>query len=253
MRTNAMTKCAAGAMLFGGSLGLTQAASAGVVTFLDGPVGTSPSAYAAVSNIQVNNVSPGPVGGSAIETGAATTVTASGSKNSGGTTWTLSVTGTLSTTATGIELLGTRSGNVTDAGAGFSGTRWNNTTYVAFQRVFSVTGGSVNWSGSVAANTQLNGEDNLFAIFLLDPTTGELMRDENWEPVGVGSMNYLGAAAGSFTGTLGVGHYAIVASAYVNQGDTDRSLATFNWTAVPAPGAIALLGAAGLVGARRRR
>jgi len=56
MRKNSMTKCAVGAMLFGGTLGMSQAASAGLVFNLNGPStstatsGTANSAYTFLSS-----------------------------------------------------------------------------------------------------------------------------------------------------------------------------------------------------------
>jgi hypothetical protein len=57
MRTNSMTKCAVGAMLFGGTLGLAQTASAavvdagGTVTFLNTAPGTGPYAARSYSTL----------------------------------------------------------------------------------------------------------------------------------------------------------------------------------------------------------
>ena len=78
-------------------------------------------------------------------------------------------------------------------------------------------------------------------------------------PVGtaVGAGNFrvrivIGASAGSFASTLTSGTFIMGLSYRTDMGGQDRS-AVSTVVPVPAPGALALLGVAGLVGARRRR
>jgi len=231
MRTNAMKKCAVGAMLFGGALGLAQAASAGTVTFL----ATAPGGgtYAEVSSLYITGLYPG---GNAGVTGLGNTFTASGGSTSTGGGFQTAITATVNSTALGFELQSTRSGS--------TAAQWNYPS-IMLSRVFSVTGGSVDWTGSLAANETGYIIPNYYQIWQLD-ANGELQYDAEFNQIG---LEFARQGSGTFGGTLAEGNYVLYVEGRVNNG-SDVPIATF---AVPAPGAIALLGVAGLVGSRRRR
>ena len=112
-----------------------------------------------------------------------------------------------------------------------------------FYRVFTVTGGSAVWQGSLA-NNGWTGELS-FAIWNIDPTTG-MQGDVAFDLI----VNMTGTQVDNFSGTLAAGTYGMFATFGIQQ---NTSLSTFATFSIPAPGAVALLGAAGLVGSRRRR
>ena len=203
MRNNTMTKCAVGAMLFGGTLGGATAASAGVV----GVAGNSSSASlqlaydgSAYQSIGVNS-SPmdGPVSFSDSTYGS---VTCS------------------QFTASGFSLV-------------------VNSTAAATQQTFFV---QQNFTVTEAVNFTLTG-------YLPSAGSGS-SNISNGANVYADSGSALGAF--STSGTLQAGTYRFQ---YTNGGggSQNRTLFNLSFSAVPAPGAIALLGVAGLVGARRRR
>jgi peptidoglycan hydrolase-like protein with peptidoglycan-binding domain len=109
--------------------------------------------------------------------------------------------------------------------------------------VFTVTGGSANWQGSLA-NNGFVGEMS-FAIWNIDSTTG------TYETTAFDLVvNMTGTQVENFSGTLAAGTYGMYTYFGIKQ---NTSLSTFATFSIPAPGAVALLGAAGLIGARRRR
>jgi hypothetical protein len=215
-----MTKCAVGAMLFGGTLGMSQAASAGLVFNLNGPSpwgatdGTFNTAYTAFSNsyVEAYNYSF-----------AATTATL---------TTGLSASWTATSDSTGF--------NVNVLAPATQGLE----SYVQATRSFTVTGSqqiTMTWSGSSSIGlTKYNG--------------GSYNNPNNWsQPFtapgwAMDSFNLYSnsSPSGTFTTTFGAGTYYVFNQLANVQG------ASFSF-AVPAPGALALLGVAGLVGARRRR
>jgi hypothetical protein len=109
--------------------------------------------------------------------------------------------------------------------------------------VFTVTGGSADWQGSLA-NNGLTGELS-FAIWIIDPTTGA-GEETAFDLI----VNMTGTQVENFSGTLAAGTYGMYTTFGIKQ---NTSLSTFATFSIPAPGAVALLGAAGLIGARRRR
>jgi len=226
MRSNAMKKCAVGAMLFGGTLGLSQAASAGVnVTWSASNAFNTGSAYNLflqssyeVYEFRLASTDP--------------SVAAFGS-----TTYTLGGTSaTFTNTASGFAMSGSggpasavaASRNFTIAGLG-NGETLTATVVLASLPMFN---GSSSFIGSGSFIIQKAGV-------------------ESWEDVAGGG----GSAAGTYSVQLGNGSYYI--SMGIGNGDVVGAIPSLNGTfasfIVPAPGAMALLGAAGLVGGRRRR
>jgi hypothetical protein len=224
-----MTKCAVGAMLFGGTLGLAQAASAAVVTFLNtGPGAASSYSYLRAVGSTLAGMSQ-QVAGFAAGSLSKTTTT-----NSSVLDWTAPVPAGVfsdSITMKASRLPGTSSASTSN---NFSGT---------FFRVFTVTGGSADWQGSLA-NNGLTGELS-FAIWIIDPTTGA-GEETAFDLI----VNMTGTQVENFSGTLAAGTYGMYTTFGIKQ---NTSLSTFATFSIPAPGAVALLGAAGLIGARRRR
>ena len=227
MRKNSMTKCAVGAMLFGGTLGLAQAASAAVVTFLNTAPGTSPNAaksYSTLSGGSVNGTEFGFAAGSISKQTTANTVVLD---------WTAPVPA------------GVFSDSITMKASRLPGTSTTGTSGIdaSFFRVFTVTGGSADWQGSLA-NNGLVGEMS-FAIWIIDPTTGTY-EETAFDLI----VNTTGTQVENFSGTLAAGTYGMYTHFGLGQNTPLNTFATFS---IPAPGAVALLGAAGLIGARRRR
>ena len=235
MRTNSMTKCAVGAMLFGGTLGLAQTASAavvdagGTVTFLNVAPGTSPYAASSYSELR------GPTGiGEQVAGFAAGSISKQTTSNDVVLDWTAPVPA------------GVFSDSITMKASRDSGTTSTGTQSISaeFYRVFTVTGGSAVWQGSLANNGYVG---NLtFEIWRVDPTTGASSVQA------FGLTEYMtGTQVENFSGTLAAGTYYTYINFGIKQNTT--SLSTFATFSIPAPGAVALLGAAGLVGSRRRR
>jgi hypothetical protein len=220
-----MTKCAVGAMLFGGTLGLAQAASAAVVTFLNTAPGTATSYLASsYSFIQSGTVYEG-----------VSNSFAGGSLSSTSTTNSV----VLDWTAPQSNIM------KASRSAGTLSASTLNNVYGTFQRVFTVTGGSAVWNGSLANNGSTSTAARSFVISNVDSTTGE---------IGTSVVNFFDPMTGnqveSFSGILAEGTYAFYTQFYIAP---NTSLSTFATFSIPAPGALALLGAAGLVGSRRRR
>jgi MYXO-CTERM domain-containing protein len=224
MRKNAMTKCAVGAMLFGGTLGMSQAASAGLVFNLNGPsingptAGTFNTAYTYISPVNYEYEQ-------AFNSSFAAT------------TFTLSTGLSASWTATS-DSTGFATTVLASATQGL-------TSYVETNRSFTVTGTqqiTLNWSGSTNLllgkyNGGTYNDQNSWSS-PITPATG-------WTVGYWGSSN--GSSIGTLTTTLSAGTYWLSNTLSNQQG------ASFSFTVVPAPGALALLGVAGIVGARRRR
>jgi MYXO-CTERM domain-containing protein len=117
-------------------------------------------------------------------------------------------------------------------------------TSVYTARTFTVTGSqqiTFSWSGSERIAFAIVTEPNSFA-----PVSG---LGAGWS-TDLAGQSETAAAAGSVTVTLNAGNYFI--SNNLNGGGISGGASSFNFV-VPAPGAVALLGAAGLVGTRRRR
>ena len=203
MRNNTMTKCAVGAMLFGGTLGGATAASAGVV----GVAGFT--SYAILKL--------------AYDFKSGNTFEAVGSPFLGPVSFSDSTYGSVTCsqfTASGFSLA-------------------VNSTAAATQQSFFV---QQNFTVTEAVNFTLTG-------YLPSADSGS-------SSITAGTTFYAdsGSALGAFStsGTLQAGTYRFV---YTNGGGgaQDRTLFNLSFSAVPAPGAVALVGLAGLVTGRRRR
>ena len=203
MRNNTMTKCAVGAMLFGGTLGGATAASAGVV----GVAGNT-----SVASLQL-----------AYDGSAYQSIGVNSSPMDGPVSFSDSTYGSVTCsqfTASGFSLV-------------------VNSTAAATQQTFFV---QQNFTVTEAVNFTLTG-------YLPSAGSGS-SNISNGATVYADSGSALGAF--STSGTLQAGTYRFV---YTNGGggSQNRTLFNLSFSAVPAPGAIALLGAAGLIGGRRRR
>jgi hypothetical protein len=204
-------------MLFGGTLGMSQAASAGLVFNLDGPsingaYATFNTAYTYITTTAYEDAF---------------------NKSFAATTFTLS---------TGLSA----SWTATSDSTGFATTVLASATqgvlsHVVTNRSFTVTGTqqiTLNWSGSFSLLLGKYNDDQNSWSSPITPATGWTVGENG------GSSN--GSSNGTLTTTLSAGTYWLSNSLSNQQG------ASFSF-AVPAPGAVALLGMAGLVGARRRR
>lgn len=195
MRSNVVTKCAAGAMLFGGTLGVTSVASAGLTW-------DSNNVYVTLS---CNNIF------TFVDT------LAGGSANSGANSLAISA-----LTPTGFSVSATNPGNVGMLLGDF---------YIGFTLTETTT---IAISGLAPAGN-ING-NNLYITDALSSTVFSI------SPVSSPYSGEVTLAAGSYT----VGGFMSIPAGSGYSG----TMLNF---AVPAPGAAALLGVAGLVGARRRR
>ena len=198
-----MTKCAVGAMLFGGTLGGATAASAGVV----GVAGNT-----SVASLQL-----------AYDGSAYQSIGVNSSPMDGPVSFSDSTYGSVTCsqfTASGFSLV-------------------VNSTAAATQQTFFV---QQNFTVTEAVNFTLTG-------YLPSADSGS-------SSITAGTTFYAdsGSALGAFStsGTLQAGTYRFQ---YTNGGGgaQDRTLFNLSFSAVPAPGAVALVGLAGLVTGRRRR
>ena len=203
MRNNTMTKCAVGAMLFGGTLGGATAASAGVV----GVAGNT-----SVASLQL-----------AYDGSAYQSIGVNSSPMDGPVSFSDSTYGSVTCsqfTASGFSLV-------------------VNSTAAATQQSFFV---QQNFTVTDAVNFTLTG-------YLPSAGSGS-------SNISDGATVYAdsGSALGAFStsGTLQAGTYRFQ---YTNGGggSLNRELFNLSFSAVPAPGAVALVGLAGLVTGRRRR
>jgi MYXO-CTERM domain-containing protein len=217
MRNNTMTKCAVGAMLFGGTLGMSQAASADLVFNSTGPsapgVSTKNLAFTDLGNYVYDEQS---------------------NSSFAATTFTLSSGLSASWSATSNT-----SGFVTTVLA--SAITTGGQSFVETNRSFTVTGTqeiTLSWSGSY----------NL----LLGKSTGSgwspAIAASGWSTASFGGSSNA-SSSGTLTTTLGAGTY------WLANDLSNVAGASFSFTvpAIPAPGAAALIGLAGLVAGRRRR
>ena len=203
MRNNTMTKCAVGAMLFGGTLGTASVANAGLtVTGADIYLDVN-----AAAQFQTSNLTTAMAGGMAydITTGGYLQLSAF--------------------TSTGFNLKANSAGGAA--------------TWSVFPSYFTFTADTlttVTLSGNTAAESAV--------IFLWDNTSNStlFLRGEGSSGVEWTSGDIVLAAGHSFTLTVN--------PVYANGSTEVGTVLNF---AVPAPGAAALIGLAGLVATRRRR
>ena len=239
MRKNSMTKCAVGAMLFGGTLGTAGLANASIVTSgvqspqAAGPVYVSSSGFVAPGNAydaggflptiqQGDNSNP-----------RIAAMGANGTGSSGAFKFQFLGTATSSPVLLGVNnsagtvisgLLGTLAYNAT-SGTGFG---LEKTTGAAGQYKSFVLNGDFGASTGQGQFYNATG----YVAFRFSTDVGV-----NWN---YGWLKYTGGTVGN-TGSWTEWAYNSTLNASIQAGQ------------VPAPGALALLGAAGLVGARRRR
>ena len=225
MRKNSMTKCAVGAMLFGGTLGMSQAASAGLVFNLNGP--STSSATGGTFNSAYTYISGGP----SYEYEQA---------------FNSSFAATTFTLLTGLSASWTQTSDSTGFNVNVSAlATQGEDSIVQTTRSFTVTGSqqiTMTWSGSRS-------------VFLGKYNGGTVIDTANWsQPITepgwsldnpYGSYNV--SNSGTLTTMLGAGTY------WLNSVLKNEQGASLSFAVVPAPGALALLGVAGIVGARRRR
>jgi len=208
MRSNAMKTCAVGAMLFGGTLGMSQAASAGVTwlsEFAPGGEFAVSTNYALFGTTEL------------FTTGAASLLADGGVDGADSITYS-------PTTSSGFTISASASN-----------------LYVDALRFFSVTG-SVDASLSLSLS---GGETVSYVNYGIEQWNGS-----GWDLISAGSAGLPSLTPSlSWSGTLAAGTYRLIVGGQ-NDGAFEGTMASF---VVPAPGALALLGAAGLVGARRRR
>ena len=203
MRNNTMTKCAVGAMLFGGTLGTASVANAGLTV-------TGADIYLDVNSaaqFQTSNLTTAMAGGMAydITTGGYLQLSAF--------------------TSTGFNLKANSAGGA---------ATWS--VYPSYFTFTADTLTTVTLSGNTAAESAV--------IFLWDNTSNStlFLRGEGGSGVEWTSGDIVLAAGHSYTLTVNPG--------YANGSTEVGTVLNF---AVPAPGAAALIGLAGLVATRRRR
>jgi hypothetical protein len=221
MCNNAMKKCAIGAMLFGGTLGGVSTAEAGLVTWLNSDPSRPEPDVSGASEIwgAVYNTTTGAYDGETLARWADTKLAGSLTAGFGSVSW----------TASGDH------GNFSITATNSSGVVDGLFTRSQGYRYFQVTGSQeVNFSVSTSGATSA-------AYFGVYSMTAEI-----WDS----------STQGSFTQTLTAGVYYMTYFVGIDidpiTGEGVAGSATANFV-VPAPSAMALLGAVGLVGKRRRR
>lgn len=265
MRSNAMKTCALGAMLFGGTLGAAQQASAGLVwtdsvtyhSYGD-PYGTGSYGIYSVTQQSMHYMSLQGI----------RDTSAGGSGGFYAQAFTDYLTGSAVRNATSISAgpvagpLSTYSASKTAAtAAGFSvsldyaqsypaGTSYLGGAMIELAQCFTVTAGS-----TVTVTLTLNapgyaGSNNvrLMKVVPLGPDFGWPDGTSGLQNQLPFSMNF---ASSVTTLTLTEGDYQFYGK--YNFSELAHSGMLFDFAVVPAPGAVALLGAAGLAGGRRRR
>ena len=114
-------------------------------------------------------------------------------------------------------------------------------------------GSSIDLSGITSMSFDITVGGGAYNLLWVITDSNNIAKAIDYEVNGVSS----GTVTFTFPGSGDPGfNYASVKKMEVNFGQGSAStgvLSNFNFTAVPAPGALALLGAAGLIGARRRR
>ena len=203
MRNNTMTKCAVGAMLFGGTLGAVSVANAGLTV-------TGADIYLDVNSaaqFQTSNLTTAMAGGMAYDMSTGGSVTLS------------------PFTSAGFTLTANSAGGAA--------------TWSVFPSYFTFTADTLT-TVTLSGNTAAEGA----VIFLYDNTLQSTL-----------FLRYSGDSGVQWTSgeiDLAAGHsFTVNVNPSIANGSTE--VGTVLNFAVPAPGAVALLGVAGLVGGRRRR
>ena len=223
MRSNMMKTCAMGAMLFGGTLGTSQTASAGLTWLESATAGASHSYIAAVPSDGSDNI---PVWANAEG---------------------LPVTGSESLAGKSVSYGNLGSAYITSVsnGSGFSaGYAYTGSTDGGFMtsgcRLFEVSGSE---SISITLTRPTNGY-SLITFARWDTTS-------NWWDYFLTYTLDSGSTPYTYSTVLSAGRYSLTFIAQTNVGPTNAYTGEFI-SFVPAPGAIAMLGAAGIMGRRRR-
>jgi hypothetical protein len=125
-----------------------------------------------------------------------------------------------------------------------------------------MSGGATNDLSSIAAmSIALSGLNKsgaatgiTFSLYMADETEKFLTSNQALSANGVSTFNFASATVDAGFDLTKVKTMTLeIYYAGAGAGSSSGTLSNFSYTAVPAPGALALLGAAGLAGARRRR
>jgi len=174
-------------------------------------------------------------------------------------TW-LPISGALFNERDGVKIGGSASGSI-DGSGNLNFTVTSGSFNIAALN-YQMSGGATNDLSSIAAmsialsglNKSGAGTGILFVLYMADVNENFLTSNEALSANGVSTFNFASAIVDDGfdltkvkTMTLEI-YYAGAGGA----GSSSGTLSNFSYTAVPAPGALALLGAAGLMGRRRR-
>lgn len=222
-----VVKCAAGAMLFGGTLGAAGTANAGLTW----------------------NASGGGGQGALVTGNFATSYEGDGGTvySSGFDAFTASLPGSSGVTSILFSAVTSSGYSVSVSGSTANG-------YVNVVRLFTVTDTqqiTISWTGrtSAAIIGLAGGPDAVGGWGTVAALSAQGWAASTQSTVPGGSqINSNGPGTFSYTVTLGAGNYYVANT--VSLVDAGASM---SFTVVPAPGALALLGVAGVVGSRRRR
>jgi hypothetical protein len=127
---------------------------------------------------------------------------------------------------------------------------------------YQMSGGATNDLSSIAAmSIALSGLNKsgaatgiTFSLYMADETEKFLTSNQALSANGVSTFNFASATVDAGFDLTKVKTMTLeIYYAGAGAGSSSGTLSNFSYTAVPAPGALALLGAAGLAGARRRR
>jgi MYXO-CTERM domain-containing protein len=126
---------------------------------------------------------------------------------------------------------------------------------------YQMSGGATNDLSSIAAmsialsglNTSGAATGIAFNLYMADETDKFLSTIQTLSADGVSTFNFASATVDAGFDLTKVKTMTLEITSVGGAGSVSGTLSNFSYTAVPAPGALALLGAAGLFGARRRR
>jgi len=126
---------------------------------------------------------------------------------------------------------------------------------------YQMSGGATKDLSSIAAmSIALSGLNKIgaatgitFSLYMADETEKFLTSNQALSANGVSTFNFASATVDAGFDLTKVKTMTLEITSVGGAGSVSGTLSNFSYTAVPAPGALALLGAAGLFGARRRR